>query len=180
MTRAGRLTYGLLGSLLLGLVFCASASAQTSCTPRSPYHDNCSDPWLQVAGLAAAGIVVPPHLAASVVWGHNNFQSACRRHDHCYHHGYCSYGKSKRQCDQDFLSDMRSICDNLGFFRTLEIPLCREAAFLFHEGVDRSSQAASAYLGSSGYFSCYEGGGGTGACATVTPPAISIFLPAWW
>lgn len=164
---------------ILGFLFCTSLYAQT-CIPRAPYHDNCSDPWLQIAALAALGIVVPPHAAATVAWGHNNFQSACRRHDHCYHHGSCSYGKSRYQCDQDFLRDMRSICDNLGFFRALEIPVCREAAVLFHAGVDRSPQAAAAYLGSNGYFACYEGPGSTGACASVASTNVSIFLPAWW
>lgn len=128
---------------LIGLsprtTYCSPGSA--GCSSRAPYNDECSDPWF--AGLSA--------------WGHLNFKPACIRHDNCYHHGYCSYGKSKSRCDDDFLNDTRQICANLPLARQAERPMCETQAELFYRGVKYAPQAASSYLGAGGHLFCYEG-----------------------
>lgn len=39
------------------------------------------------------------------------FEKACIRHDYCYRHGYRTYQKSQKDCDDDLLQDMRNKCD---------------------------------------------------------------------
>jgi hypothetical protein len=59
---------------------------------------NCSCP--QLANFVA------PHANLSNVL----FTPACVRHDYCYRHGNLTYNKSKKECDNDFLADMQTIC----------------------------------------------------------------------
>jgi len=40
------------------------------------------------------------------------FNKACKRHDYCYRHGYLTYKKSRKDCDDDFLNDMQDKCNN--------------------------------------------------------------------
>ena len=102
---------------------------------------------------------VPAALTAPAVvgWGHANFKDPCINHDNCYHHGYCSYGKTRSECDDAFFTDMSSVCDDLAYkpWRWEEIPVCAAAAGLFYASV--KNFAADSYLGSQGYISCYQG-----------------------
>lgn len=65
---------------------------------------DCSIPWL-------AKVIEPHHW---IMGGSANnpgvFSEACKRHDYCYRHGFLTYGKSKGDCDTDFLKDMSAVC----------------------------------------------------------------------
>lgn len=39
-----------------------------------------------------------------------HFYSACIKHDLCYHHEPISNGKTQKQCDQEFLENMKDSC----------------------------------------------------------------------
>lgn len=68
---------------------------------------NCSIPWL-------AKVIEPHHWitgGAGKIPG--LFNSACKRHDYCYRHGFLTYGKSKAKCDKDFMDDMSDACTSI-------------------------------------------------------------------
>lgn len=38
------------------------------------------------------------------------FYDACAQHDYCYRHGFTSYGKDRKACDDAFFEDMKALC----------------------------------------------------------------------
>ncbi len=61
-----------------------------------------------------------------------NFTSACQNHDNCY--GTC--GKSKAECDQQFLDDMLAICEAKYFSQHG----CNNTAYIYHGAVNNHGQ----------------------------------------
>lgn len=76
----------------------------------------------------------------------DKFHAACARHDYCYRYGHATYGRSKYDCDTQFFSHMREICQQIDW-RTLVTPgynntECLAFADLFY-GAVRTADAAS-------------------------------------
>ena len=69
------------------------------------------------------------------------FQSACDKHDNCYDHGAITYGYTKSNCDSNFATHLRSICDALVMNRTRE--QCRRTGKIFHDKVSENSSTCS-------------------------------------
>ena len=68
----------------------------------------------------------------------NLFFKACVIHDLCYHHEPTTNNKSKQDCDDQFLSDMKKICVNTN-------PLSFECGFVaqtFYAAVDTAGDSA--------------------------------------
>lgn len=53
------------------------------------------------------------------------FRNPCNGHDNCYQHGF-QCGQSRRQCDEQFLSDMLDVCSSVGNRR------CRPMARIYY------------------------------------------------
>ena len=54
-----------------------------------------------------------------VTWLHESqrryrdyFYPSCEQHDYCYRHGAATYGKTRVDCDTEFLEDMREQCSS--------------------------------------------------------------------
>ncbi len=63
----------------------------------------------------------------------DTFFKACLKHDFCYHHEPATNGLSKKNCDNNFYSDMLSVCmknDKLSDFIS-----CRSIAWGFYQAV---------------------------------------------
>ena len=70
------------------------------------------------------------------------FFKACIIHDLCYHHEPQTNGKSKADCDKQFLTDMKSICNTTNSFN-LELSLeCGIAAQTFYLAVAKAGDSA--------------------------------------
>ena len=53
--------------------------------------------------------------------GHRKlFTKACLKHDLCYHHEPATSGKTQKQCDQEFLSNMLVACEDAKNFKKCE------------------------------------------------------------
>jgi hypothetical protein len=99
----------------------------------------CSIPYL-------VQIVVMPQATAA-------FTKACVRHDYCYRHGSCTYRKTKAQCDQDMLEQMKDIClepENL-----LLYPQCAADAATIYAALRNAPQAAAAFKAAGGCTICH-------------------------
>ncbi len=62
------------------------------------------------------------------------FHKACVKHDLCYRHGYITYHRSRKKCDDDFLKDMNKIC------RKKPLPLrpgCYSASLIYYKAVQK-------------------------------------------
>ena len=67
------------------------------------------------------------------------FWPAGQKHDYCYHNGTPTYGFTKKQCDDQFLTDLISICElnYSGLFTWFDQGSCRATARLMHQAVSR-------------------------------------------
>lgn len=68
----------------------------------------------------------------------NKFNAACVTHDFCYRHGYATYGRSREQCDSNFLEDMKNECKGpagLGVIDIKDHSACLIAATQTYEAV---------------------------------------------
>jgi hypothetical protein len=66
------------------------------------------------------------------------FHPACVTHDFCYRHGQITYGVTRKQCDADFLVDMKKSCRGfagLGVLDLEEYSMCHIAADQIHNVV---------------------------------------------
>ncbi len=70
-----------------------------------------------------------------------NFTAACQAHDDCYGCPGARAGKTKKQCDRNFLSDMSSHCNNFIFFPQAYIS-CMNAAFTYFYAVSAGGDDA--------------------------------------
>ncbi len=66
------------------------------------------------------------------------FFPACVQHDFCYHNEPGHSGKSKKQCDEQFLKNMRTLCDTQGF----NSKLCHGQAWSFYKAVSHFGDAS--------------------------------------
>ena len=53
---------------------------------------------------------VPDELEPAIAGVRRHFRIACTAHDFCYRHGAATYGRTRKQCDDDFLRDMKIAC----------------------------------------------------------------------
>jgi hypothetical protein len=88
----------------------------------------------------------------------DRFHGPCAYHDWCYRYGYATYGLTRKACDDQFLSNMSSVCTqvNWSVIATAGISYegCGLAAYAFYRVV--REQAAGAYQ--QGTLQCkYEG-----------------------
>jgi hypothetical protein len=71
----------------------------------------------------------------------NVFYPSCEQHDFCYRHGHATYGKTRTQCDTEFLLDMQDQCepDNLGqlVIGANDLAVCQAVALEFYQAVVR-------------------------------------------
>lgn len=71
------------------------------------------------------------------------FEGACIRHDYCYRHGFLTYGKSRKDCDDEFLAKMRQTCGSYDALKVIvEIATvgarraaCEYEAWAMYQGV---------------------------------------------
>jgi RHS repeat-associated protein len=83
-------------------------------------------------GLGAACGSGPTSILVPDKPGGFNFTSACAKHDKCY--GTC--GAAKSDCDEQFLEDMQSICEN-SYFGSVG---CNELANIYYGAVHELGQ----------------------------------------
>src|SRR5436190_8742083 len=85
-------------------------------------------------GLKACGSKedgsVSEYIVPDYPFGHN-FSEACQNHDNCY--GDCYNGKSKKDCDEAFWSDMYDVCEKMG--NPIVEPRCKEIADIYYKAV---------------------------------------------
>lgn len=95
--------------------------------------------------LALAGLLLAGNLLANCgskgtqwvrnSWGKANFSGACKAHDDCYD----TCGRSKSNCDRDFLGNMRTAC-NRAYSKPYEAVTrnaCNRIADGYYEAVSR-------------------------------------------
>ncbi len=125
--------------------------------------DGCSAPY------EVTNFIDPLVLA----FGKSKFTSACRTHDRCYDHGQATYCKSRKDCDRDFLADMRNKCDDFSFWDLIFLGMnritCKVYASEFYVAVRLGG--ASSYRDDDSIFCEYDGtagcGGGPTGCQDV-------------
>jgi hypothetical protein len=116
-----------------------------ACSARYPDDD------LGTAILAAGGALLVPGMLAAY---NEVFDSACKTHDRCYRYGSASYGLSRHDCDNEFLANMRDICNGVIIIVTTA-DTCRAVADAYYKGV-RDVGAGSYHGPGSGWCCPYD------------------------
>jgi hypothetical protein len=112
------------GLVVLLFVGCASTSTGPPCGGSKPL--GCSIP--------AAVLVVSEDYEAQA----DKFHNACVTHDLCYRHGEATYGMTRKECDAEFLDNMKAACSGfkgLGVLDPEEFAKCQFAAKQTYEAV---------------------------------------------
>ena len=79
------------------------------------------------------------------------FTGACFNHDQCYQ----TCGKTKKECDKEFLDDMVTLCGKVAFIPGWYAGCVAQAA-LYHAAVANSEQAKEGFEGSQDYHCKWE------------------------
>ncbi len=118
MQRAGALI------VVLFVSGCTSTSTTPPCGGSQPL--GCSIP--------TAVLVVSKDYEAQA----DKFHAACVTHDLCYRHGEATYGMTRKECDVEFLDNMKAACSGfkgLGVLDPEEFAKCQFAAKQTYEAV---------------------------------------------
>jgi hypothetical protein len=118
MQRAGALI------VVLFVLGCASTSTTPTCGGSQPL--GCSIP--------TAVLVVSEDYEEQA----DKFHGACVMHDLCYRHGEATYGMTRKECDVEFLDNMKAACSGfkgLGVLDPEEFAKCQFAAKQTYEAV---------------------------------------------
>jgi len=112
------------GLVVLFVVGCASTSTGPPCGGSQAL--GCSIP--------TAILVVSEDYEAQA----DKFHNACVTHDLCYRHGVATYGVTRKECDTEFLDNMKTACSGfkgLGMLDPEEFAKCQFAAKQTYEAV---------------------------------------------
>ncbi len=107
--------------ILLIIVVSCAATVYSFCGNGEPLE--CSTPWF-------VGFVSDTLLNYTTT-----FKPACVNHDYCYRHGFCTYGKDRENCDEEFLEQMQRICRDNNSILSSEYLRCIRNAVLYYSGV---------------------------------------------
>ena len=121
----------------------------------------CSIPWIARAFL-------PEQIVAKRL-----FEGACKRHDYCYRHGFLTYDKTRKDCDDDLLEGMQNKCNHslaAGLSLGLTAVGCNAIAGEVYAGVRAGGE--DAFRKKDGSKCPYEGPKQTGGGGSGPPPII--------